>query len=383
MGSRVLGAASACVVASGLFLCGLGGALALADPAPNVPGDHSSEDPGKGPKTDPDGSGSPATKADEKPDTETGKPGNGGNPSNGNCGNGKRNGNARHCGGSSESSEPTKPARTTKPTTPTPTPTPEPSPSTTYESTSEPPTTTAVTTTCDDDPTTTSRRRQPTTSPTTTSPTTTSRRRPSTTPPTTTSKTTETTTPTTTRGGLGLPPPGGSGSVGGGGGGGGAIEVPPGIPRPPAEVQLPPAAEPSVLDAVPGVGAAAAQLPVQPITLPVIVAPSGLGLGGGGGAPAPRAPSLPSAPRGVTAEPPAGREPLPAHVGSNVKLPPSSFRIGYTEYLRNAGLSQVAALAVPGVAGMLVLTGAGGLVGYRQAKAGHAVHTNGAARFVN
>ena len=52
VGSRVLGAASACVVASGLFLCGLGGALALADPAPNVPGDHSSEDPGKGPKTD-------------------------------------------------------------------------------------------------------------------------------------------------------------------------------------------------------------------------------------------------------------------------------------------------------------------------------------------
>ena len=147
MGSRVLGAATACVVASGLFLCGLGGALALADPAPNVPGDHSSEDPGKGPKTDPDGSGSPATKTDEKPDTETGKPGNGGNPSNGNCGNGKRNGNARHCGGNSESSEPTKPARTTKPTTPTPTPTPEPSPSTTYESTSEPPTTTAVTTT--------------------------------------------------------------------------------------------------------------------------------------------------------------------------------------------------------------------------------------------
>ena len=379
MGSRVLGAASACVVASGLFLCGLGGALALADPAPNVPGDHSSEDPGKGPKTDPDGSGSPATKTDEKPDTETGKPGNGGNPSNGNCGNGKRNGNARHCGGSSESSEPTKPARTTKPTTPTPTPTPEPSPSTTYESTSEPPTTTAVTTTyvddddqsVDDDQSDDRRR-----SPTTTSPTTT-------TPTTTTSKTTETTTPTTTRGGLGLPPPGGSGSVGGGGGGGGAIEVPPGIPRPPAEVQLPPAAEPSVLDAVPGVGAAAAQLPVQPITLPVIVAPSGLGLGGGGGAPAPRAPSLPSAPRGVTAEPPAGREPLPAHVGSNVKLPPSSFRIGYTEYLRNAGLSQVAALAVPGVAGMLVLTGAGGLVGYRQAKAGHAVHTNGAARFVN
>jgi hypothetical protein len=176
----------------------------------------------------------------------------------------------------------------------------------------------------------------------------------------------------------GLPAPGS------GGGGGGAVEVPSGRPELPPEMQLPPAAEPSVLDVLPGVGAAAAQLPVPPITLPVIVAPMGVGLGGGGGAPAaPRAPSLPSAPRGATAQPPAGREPLPARVGSNVTVPPSSYRIGYTDYLRNAGLSQVAALAVPGVAGMLVLTGAGGLVGYRQAKAGHAVHTNGTARFVN
>ena len=46
-------------------------------------------------------------------------------------------------------------------------------------------------------------------------------------------------------------------------------------------------------------------------------------------------------------------------------------------------MSQVAALAVPGVAGILVLTGAGGFVGYRQAKAGHAVRTGRTARFVN
>ena len=85
----------------------------------------------------------------------------------------------------------------------------------------------------------------------------------------------------------------------------------------------------------------------------------------------------------MSAEPPAGREPLPANVGSNVAVPATSYRIGYTEYLRSAGLSQVAALAVPGLAGMLVLTGAGGLVGYRQAKAGHAIHTSGTARFVN
>jgi len=70
-------------------------------------------------------------------------------------------------------------------------------------------------------------------------------------------------------------------------------------------------------------------------------------------------------------------------VGSNIAVPATSYRIGYTEYLRNAGLSQVAALAVPGVTGMLVLTCAGGLLGYRQAKSGHAVHTSGTARFVN
>jgi hypothetical protein len=143
---------------------------------------------------------------------------------------------------------------------------------------------------------------------------------------------------------------------------------------------MPPANGPSVIDVVPGIGAAAAQLPVEPVTLPVIVAPVGIGGGSGG---SPGAPTLPGAPRAVTAEPLAGREPLPANVGSNVAVPASSYRIGYTEYLRSAGLSQVAALAAPGVAGMLVLTGAGGLVGYRQAKAGHAVHTSGTARFVN
>jgi hypothetical protein len=178
-------------------------------------------------------------------------------------------------------------------------------------------------------------------------------------------------------------PPGG-----GGGGGGTAPEVPSGRPGPPPQMQLPPelmppASEPpgpSVIDSVPGVGVAA-ELPIPPITLPVIVAPA---IGVGGGSPgAPNAPVLPGTPRGATAEPPAGREPLPANVGSNIAVPASSYRIGYTDYLRSAGLSQVAALAVPGVAGMLVLTGAGGLVGYRQAKAGHAVHTNGTARFVN
>ncbi|MFY9920568.1 MAG: hypothetical protein WAL26_19560, partial [Mycobacterium sp.] len=117
--------------------------------------------------------------------------------------------------------------------------------------------------------------------------------------------------------------------------------------------------------------------------LPVIVAPPiGLGVGGGGvGSGGASAGAPPAAPRAMPAEPPAGRITPPANVGSNA-APNSSYRIGYTEYLRTAGLPQVAALAVPGLVGIMVLTGAGGLLGYRQAKAGHAVHVSGSARFI-
>jgi hypothetical protein len=340
--SRVQSAASACLVASGLFLCGLGGALAIAQPSSPAEiggGTHSDEVKGKGPKADADGSGGSAVSPGEKSEagdsgaTDTDKPGKGENPNNGNCGQGNdgSNGNAQGCGGGGS----------TPPSSP---PSSPPPPSTTASTGSSTETTTSESTTTH----TTSSTKTTTTS-------------------------TETTSTTTSS--VGLPAPGG-----GGGGGGGAVEVPSGIPELPPEMQLPPpAAEPSVVDVVPGVGAAAVDLPVPPITLPVIVAP--MGAGGGGGAPG--EPALPGTPRGVSAEPPAGREPLPANVGSNAAVPASSYRIGYTDYLRSAGLSQVAALAVPGVAGMLVLTGAGGLVGYRQAKAGHAVHTNGTARFVN
>jgi hypothetical protein len=187
------------------------------------------------------------------------------------------------------------------------------------------------------------------------------------------------------------PPPVGQpapGPGGGAGGGGGAIEAPwgrpgggvPGMQLP--DELMPPAqepAEPGVLSSVPGVGVAAAVPPMVPITLPVIIAPS-FGVGGGG-APAAPAPRLPAAPRRVAAEPPAGK-PLPATAGGTVEVSNVSYRVGYGEYLRSAGISQVAALAVPGVTGILVLTGAGGLVGYRQAKAGLAVRSGSTARFV-
>ena len=319
MGSRVHGAASACLVTVGLFLCGLGGALAIAEPSSDLPpGTQSNDVHGNEPKDDPPGTGGSKASTENDPQTADDKPGNGENPSNGNCGNTGSNGNAQGCGGGS-----------TPPSTP-------PSPSTTNSTTNSSSTTHTTTS------------------------------------GTTTSRTSIETTTSTTSPSVGVPAPGG-----GGGGGGGAVEVPSGRPGVP-DMQLPPASEPSAIDVVPGVGAAAVELPIPPITLPVIVAPAA----GLGAAPA-GLPELPAAPRGVSAEPPAGREPLPANVGSNVAVPASGYRVGYTDYLRNAGLSQVAALAVPGVTGMLVLTGAGGWVGYRQAKAGHAVHTNGTARFVN
>ena len=319
MGSRVHGAASACLVTVGLFLCGLGGALAIAEPSSDLPpGTQSNDVHGNEPKDDPPGTGGSKASTENDPQTADDKPGNGENPSNGNCGNTGSNGNAQGCGGGS-----------TPPSTP-------PSPSTTNSTTNSSSTTHTTTS------------------------------------GTTTSRTSIETTTSTTSPSVGVPAPGG-----GGGGGGGAVEVPSGRPGVP-DMQLPPASEPSAIDVVPGVGAAAVELPIPPITLPVIVAPAaGLGAGSAG------LPELPAAPRGVSAEPPAGRDPLPANVGSNVAVPASGYRVGYTDYLRNAGLSQVAALAVPGVTGMLVLTGAGGWVGYRQAKAGHAVHTNGTARFVN
>lgn len=58
------------------------------------------------------------------------------------------------------------------------------------------------------------------------------------------------------------------------------------------------------------------------------------------------------------------------------------FRPGYPDYLRAAGMSEVAAVAVPGFAGILTITCAGGLLGYRQARAGRATAPSRAARFV-
>jgi hypothetical protein len=57
-------------------------------------------------------------------------------------------------------------------------------------------------------------------------------------------------------------------------------------------------------------------------------------------------------------------------------------RQGYTDYLRSPGLPQLAGAALPGVAGILLMTLGGGVIGYRQANAGRMIRASGAARYL-
>lgn len=59
-----------------------------------------------------------------------------------------------------------------------------------------------------------------------------------------------------------------------------------------------------------------------------------------------------------------------------------AFRAGYSDYLRNAGMAQITAIAVPGAAAILLFTMGGGFIGYRQARAGHVIRAKGMTRFL-
>ena len=90
---------------------------------------------------------------------------------------------------------------------------------------------------------------------------------------------------------------------------------------------------------------------------------------------------------GGTGEPPLrGPVPAPSDIdrtfaaGSRI-VAAAPYRAGYSDDLRAAGLGEVAAVAVPGFTGLLVLTGAGGLIGFRQARAGRTMHGGSLTRF--
>jgi hypothetical protein len=153
--------------------------------------------------------------------------------------------------------------------------------------------------------------------------------------------------------------------------GGGGVTVP---AQPVRRLTVPPMQLPSTPRPV-----TTPQAPVAPSTLPVIVEPPSVVPVGGA---AQSHPPVPAAPHVAPLDPPAHTQ-GPLGTGASAGIPPSSFRPGYPDYLRGAGVGEVAALAGPGLAGILILTGLGALVGYRQAKAGHAVRSRRAAKFVN
>lgn len=166
-----------------------------------------------------------------------------------------------------------------------------------------------------------------------------------------------------------------------GGGSGGGIGFPPvtvpsvpGVPSEPTPVNVeggaaPPAAtgEPATLEMPPVIGLP----PVFEAPLRPVGTPSGAG----------PAESGPGARGNPAREPNSKAERIPASAGTGTE-PLPSFRVGYPEYLRDAKIGEIAALALPGFAGLLALTALGGVVGYRQARAGHGVRAAGTARFL-
>ena len=111
------------------------------------------------------------------------------------------------------------------------------------------------------------------------------------------------------------------------------------------------------------------------MVLPVVFLPPPVGVPMHPAVPPP-AQFLPPMPPSMNVTPPkAGAHPAADKKGAL----PESFRVGYPEYLRSAKMVELAGFAAMGVAGMFALTAVGGLVGYRQAKAGHTVRAAGTA----
>jgi hypothetical protein len=82
--------------------------------------------------------------------------------------------------------------------------------------------------------------------------------------------------------------------------------------------------------------------------------------------------------RGSVAPTPGATAPLPATPAGG-----QSPRVGaYTRGMTSPSLAEIAAVALPGVAGLLFLTFSGGMIGYRQANSARFVRTAGAERFL-
>jgi len=93
---------------------------------------------------------------------------------------------------------------------------------------------------------------------------------------------------------------------------------------------------------------------------------------------------MPLSPEPTPGEPPIEppNPPNPINENAATLSDAVAFRAGYSDYLRNAGMAQITAIAVPGAAAILLFTLAGGFIGYRQARAGHLIRAEGISRFL-
>ncbi len=122
-----------------------------------------------------------------------------------------------------------------------------------------------------------------------------------------------------------------------------------------------------------GAGPAAVDLSPVPAALP---APVMLSPPMGSVAPPP-----PAAPLTRTAIAPRVVPAPPAQRQSSVD-PALSVRLGYPEELRSADITKLAMVALPGLAAIAGMTALGGVIGYRQARAGYVLQAAGAGRFL-
>ncbi len=74
--------------------------------------------------------------------------------------------------------------------------------------------------------------------------------------------------------------------------------------------------------------------------------------------------------------------PAPPPATAAVPLEVPATRLGYQRYLRTAKVTDMAVVALPGVVGLALMTVSGTVIGHRQARAGHMLRHNGAARFM-
>jgi len=94
----------------------------------------------------------------------------------------------------------------------------------------------------------------------------------------------------------------------------------------------------------------------------------------------PGAPAAPPNPNAPTVNSPNSQPPVSNSLSPNAV--PESFRVGYAGYLRVANTSELIFLVLPGLAGLVLITAAGGVVGFRQARAAQTLPAPQIARFL-